>query len=390
MAKRRCNREGAIYQRGDGKWRAQVTLDGRRLSFSAKTRRECLEWFKKTNGLIDDGMTYASTKVTFEEFITGWLSSSKASIKRTTWTHYNQVMHSYVIPFIGHVKVKDLRPDQIQGLYDQLLAQGGGTYTVIKIHTVLRSALSQAVKTGMIGRNPASVTKPPKAPFREMKIYDESQVNQMLVSSKNNRLDALYHFAVTTGMRQIELLGLKWADLNWKNQTIKIERQLVRPDGRGIQSAPPKTKFGRRILTLGTRTIEVLKCHKKHQQSEVQSAGDRWIEHDLIFPNTLGNPIHPRNLLRDFYQLLRDAGLPKIRFHDLRHTSASLMLNHGVPLIVVCRRLGHSKPSITLDVYGHLIPGTQLEAAEKIDDLVTPIKLHPIAPETNPRINIEA
>ena len=88
--------------------------------------------------------------------------------------------------------------------------------------------------------------------------------------------------------------------------------------------------------------------------------------------------------------MLRDAGLPKIRFHDLRHTSASLMLNHGVPLIVVCRRLGHSKPSITLDVYGHLIPGTQLEAAEKIDDLVTPIKLHPIAPETNPRINIEA
>ena len=105
MAKRRCNHEGTIFQRGDGKWRAQVTLDGRRLSFSAKTRRECLEWLKKTNGLIDDGMTYASTKVTFEEFVTGWLSSSKVSIKRTTWTHYNQVMHSYVIPSIGHVKV---------------------------------------------------------------------------------------------------------------------------------------------------------------------------------------------------------------------------------------------------------------------------------------------
>lgn len=328
--------------------------------------------------------------MTFEEFITGWLSSSKTSIQRTTWTHYNQVMHSYVIPSIGHIKLKDLRPDQIQGMNDHLLTKSVGTNTVIKIHTVLCSALSQAVNTGMIGRNPAGLTKLPKAPFKEMKIFDEIQVCQMLGAAKSNRLETLYHLAVTTGIRQMEILGLKWTDLDWTNQTLKVERQLVRPSGQGIQFSPPNTKFGNRILTLGIRTIEVLIRHKKHQQSEVQSTGDHWIEHELIFPNSLGKPIHPRNLLRDYYQLLKDAGLPKIRFHDLRHTSASLLLNHGVLLIVVSRRLGHAKPSMTLDIYGHLIPGMRVEAALMIDGWVTPVKLHPIAPETNPRIKIEA
>ena len=139
-----------------------------------------------------------------------------------------------------------------------------------------------------------------------------------------------------------------------------------------------------RVYGASARKETRLECHKKRQQSEVQSAGDRWLEHDLIFPTSLGKPIHPRNLLRDYYQLLRDAGLPKIRFHDLSHTSASLLLNHGVPLIVVPRRLGHAKPSIPLDIYGHLIPGKQVEAAEMIDELVTPVKLHQLHPKRIP------
>ena len=143
---------------------------------------------------------------------------------------------------------------------------------------------------------------------------------------------------------------------------------------------PPKTRFGRRAVAIGPQTIEALRRHDGRQHAERVEAGDCWQELGLIFTIKTGGPIHPRNLLRDFKILVREAGLPVIWFHDLRHTAASLMLNHGIPLIIASRRLGHARPSITLDVYGHLIPNRQAEAAELMDELVVPLKLHPIAP----------
>ena len=175
-------------------------------------------------------------------------------------------------------------------------------------------------------------------------------------------------------------MDLKWADLDWSKQVIKVERQLVRPErqpvrpeGNGVQFSAPKTRFGKRSIALGGKTIEVLHAHYERQQYERLAAGDKWKEYGLIFTNSQGGPIHPRNLLRNFLDLLKTAGLPAIRFHDLRHTAASLMLNNGIPPIIVSRRLGHAKASITLDVYGHLIPSMQAEAAEMIDNLITPI-----------------
>lgn len=390
MAKRRSNHEGSIYQRENGKWRAQVTLDGRRLNFSAKTQRECQEWLKKTIGRIDDGMTYASTKTTLEEYMSSWLESSKASLRETTWSHYKSVTDRYILPKIGQIKLIELGGDQIQVLYDHLVEEGIGIPTVRKVHTVLLSALSLAVKAGKIGSNPVKATRPPRAPSREMSFLNESQVNCLLVASKGHRLEALYHLAVTTGMRQMELLGLKWTDLDWDKQTLKVERQLVRSRVKGIQFLPPKTNAGRRTLSLGSNTISALKDHHKRLQIEKQAVGESWVENGLIFTNALGKPIDPRRLLKDFKKLLNVGGLPEIRFHDLRHTSATLMLNHGIPIIVVSRRLGHARPSITLNIYGHLIPSMDVMAADKIDELVSPIELHQIAPETSPRINIEA
>jgi len=174
-------------------------------------------------------------------------------------------------------------------------------------------------------------------------------------------------------MREMEILGLKWNDLDWVKQTLKIERQLMRPEEGKIRFTPPKTKAGKRSLKLGSKTIEMLRAHNNRQQGERIAAGEKWEKHDLIFPNSLGGPIHPRNLLRDFKKLLCEAGLPEIRFHDLRHTAASLMLNHGIAPIVVSQRLGHARTSITLDVYGHLMPSMQTEAADVIDELITPI-----------------
>jgi integrase len=182
----------------------------------------------------------------------------------------------------------------------------------------------------------------------------------------------------------MELLGLKWIDLDWIKQTIKVERQLARTERGKNEFAILKTKFGRRTVSLGSKAIEVMRCHYERQHTERRAAGDLWTENDFIFANVNGGPLTPRNLLRNFKKLLRDSDLPMIRFHDLRHTAASLMLNHNVPVLVVSRMLGHSRPSIPLDVYGHLIPSAQAEVAEKMDELITPIelvnctRLHPI------------
>jgi integrase len=239
----------------------------------------------------------------------------------------------------------------------------------------------------MIGKNPASVAIKPKKPTREMAILDEIQVRQMLFAARCTRLGPILHMAVTTGMRQMELLGLKWDDLDWIKQTIKVIRQLARPEEGKLKFAPPKTKFGLRTVSLGSKAMEVLRDHYERQQEERRAAGGLWIETGLMFTNATGGQLDPRNLLRDYKKLLHDAGLPMIRFHDLRHTAASLMLNLGIPVLVVSRILGHSRPSITLDVYGHLIPSAQAEVAEKMDELITPIelssytRLHPVAPD---------
>ncbi len=386
MAKIRGKNEGSIQQRQNGTWRAQVSLEGRRLSFTGKTRRECQEWLKKTIGQIDKGMTFTSTTLTLGEYLQSWLNSIKASKRLNTWLGYEQLIRNHVIPHLGKIKLKDLSPDQIQTFYNHLLATDVGAYSVIKIHILLHSALEQAVKVGLATRNVTHAAIPPKPPVKEMAILEESQISQLLVAAKGGRFEALLHLAVATGMRQMELLGLKWTDLDWVKQTLKVERQLERSTSDQVKFALPKTNQGRRTLALGNQTMTVLRKHYERQNEERKAAGVGWKEFGLIFTTKVGTPLNYRNLLRDFKLLLKAAGLPELRFHDLRHTAASLMLTHDIPVIVVSRRLGHAKPSITLDVYGHLIPSIQAEAAQKIDELITPVEiqsqdqLHPTAP----------
>ncbi len=219
--------------------------------------------------------------------------------------------------------------------------------------------------------NPVKKVDSPEKPEKEMVILSETQISQLLVAAKNHRLEALFHLTITTGLRESEVLALKWSDLDWKYRILKVERQLERPHGDGVQFSAPKTAFGKRSIKLGSKTIEVLRNHNERPQTECIAAGEAWKDYGLIFPSSIGTPIHQHNLWRDFKQLLKQAGLPAFRFHDLRHTSSSLMLNHDVPVIIVSRRLGHARASITSDVYGHILSNMQDEAAELIDGLVT-------------------
>ena len=380
MAKKklkRANNEGSVFQRPNKSWRGQVTIEGQRLSFTGKTQNECKEWIRKTLNQIDVGMNFQSTKIEINEFMAEWLASVESNVRPTTLAQYQQITRDYIIPAFDKIKIRDLRPDQIQKLYNLKLQNGLGERSVKTIHAVLHTALNHALKLGIIERNPASVAKPPRPNQKEMKFYDETQVQKFLITAKelNERYLTLYNLAITTGMRQGELLALKWDDIDWQRRTLKIQRQLKRKKGGGFRFSPPKSKAGKRTINLGQNTIRILRDHQNMLVAEKYEAGEKWDNQGLIFPNTLGKPSQPTKILKRFNNISELAGLPKIRFHDLRHTAAALMLNNNVPVIVVSQRLGHSQPSITLDVYGHLIPSMQKQVADLMDQITTPLEI---------------
>jgi integrase len=387
MPKRRGNNEGSLFQRKDGTWRAQISLNGNRMSFSAKTRREVFSWLRKIQNQVEDGLTYEGANTTLEKFLENWLISIKTTIRHGTWYQYEMTSRKHLPPELKKLELKDVSAVHIQSLYDEKIKTGVGPRTVCVIHVVLHKALEHALKLGLISRNPTNAVTPPKYQPEEMKFYDEVQVNQFLLAARGDRNEVLYHLAVITGMRQSELLGLKWSDLDWRGGTLKVQRQLKRGNWKDGFFTTPKTKAGKRIIVLGANTLAKLREHFNRQYLERQKCGERWQENDLIFTSTIGTPMDQFNLHRVFKQFIRDMGMPEIRFHDLRHTAASLMLNHGVPVIVVARRLGHSKVSITLDTYGHLMPEMQQEVANLMDELVSPIEvqLHQIAPKLHQR-----
>jgi integrase len=382
MANKRGNNEGTIFKRKNGTWRAQVTADGKRLSYSGKTRSECQTWIRSTLQRVDNGLTFDKTQVTVEMFLKNMFASMKSTLRPSTWTQYDQIVRDHINPSLGRIKVVDLRPDLIQELYDRKVDAGVGLRTIQLTHAVLRRSLNRAVKLGLLLSNPTEATSPPKPVKKEMQILDDSQVQRLLITAEAIQVRnlALYQLAITTGMRQGELLGLKWQDVKWEQRTLRIQRQLKYITDDGPVFAQLKTHSSARTLVLGTGTTAILIQHQERQISEITRVGKKWKDHDLVFPSTIGTPFNPRNLSRQYKSLLNEAGLPSIRFHDLRHTAASLMLNHGIPVLIVSKRLGHAKPSITLDIYGHLIPSMQEQVAQMMDEVVTRIEFEQVAP----------
>ena len=375
MTKRRGNKEGSLFKRPNGTWRAQVTVGGKRLSTSTKTRKEGQHWLKKTIEQVDSGLTFENSKLRLEDFLNEWHENVQFSLRPDTWNQYGQIINDHIIPTLGKIKLIDLHPDRIQRLYNERIQDGIGHRTIQLTHSVLRRALNQGVKLGLIIRNPTSATNPPKPIQNEMKVLNEFQAQQLiyLAESVNNRFAVLFHLAIITGMRKSELLGLRWNDLDWTKRTLQVQSQIKRIKGGGFYFSSPKTKSGKRKIILGENTIKKLNRHFKQLTPIKQKAEKKWQEHDLIFPSIVGTPLNQSKISKSLKNLLKEAQLPVIRFHDLRHTAASLMLNYGIPVIIVSRRLGHARPSITLDIYGHLIPSRQEEAAELMDKLISPI-----------------
>lgn len=386
MAKRRSNNEGTIYKKKNGAWRAQLTLNGKRLSKTTDSHGKALEWLGITKNKIADGHNFRGGQATLVEFLEGWLVSSRSSRLPETISIYQSVLRGNVIPLIGGVKLHDLRPDHIQHLYNRLAQAGKSQHALHTVHKILHTALEQAVKIKILPTNPTNTVETPPRPHVEMAFLDDNQVQTLLLTAKliEDRHYPLYYLAINTGMRQAELLGLKWEDVSWSRKKITVKRQLIRKRGGGYVFRKPKTRSGTRSIALGHSALKILKDQQKNLYAWSRKKSERWKDLDLVFPSYVGTPLMASKLRIALKNVLMEASLPRIRFHDLRHTAASLMLNFGVPLIVVSKRLGHAKPSITLNEYGHLIPSMQEEAAKIMDELLTPVSL-PVAPKLHPK-----
>jgi len=375
--RKRGNGEGSISHRSNGRWRAQVYQDtGRRISRDFKTKPEAQSWLRQMQGELEQGFDYQGSKTLLKDYLHDWLDTARIALRPKTADSYKRTMQKHIVPQLGEIPMKDLKPIHVEKFYVRLVEAGVGVRTIRLVHTILHRALERAVFQMLLIRNPSAHATLPQYRHGEMKVLDEIQVNQFLVTAIDSPYVALYHLAVKTGMRQGEILGLKWSDLQWGSGRLYVQRQLQDVRGMGSFFQEPKTRSGRRTIQLGARTLQALMEHHEFQQTQKVFASQRWQDNELIFPSKLGTPLSPSNLRLDFNRVLERAGVPKIRFHDLRHTAASLMLNNGIPVIVVSRILGHSKPSITLDIYGHLYNEMQEEAARLMDELVSPIKVN--------------
>jgi integrase len=364
--KRRSPGEGSIRQLPDGRWRARATLGGKARDFYARTSIEAIS--KRDQAVQDyrNGLPVPDQRLTTQVFLENWLRDIKGSVRPTTYRSYEQLLRIHVIPNIGKVPLAKLTKARIQNLLnaknDEMAAS-----SVQKIRVVLKSALSAAVADRLVVSNVVLKTKPPKPDDLDITPLTPSQTQLFLKAAKSNRLFSLFALAVATGMRQGELLGLRWSDVNLDAAKLTVRKSLSRGE-----LVKPKTAASRRTLRLPPETVCALREQRRRQATEQLLAGPVWDGNrlDLVFTTSIGTPMNGANLRRSLHRQLKAAGLPRVRFHDLRHGFATYLLSMGRPIHEVSRLLGHSSPEITLRYYGHLLPEMEQATVEAMSSLL--------------------
>jgi integrase len=373
MAKKRGNGEGSISRRKNGGWMAQYsvyTAQGRkRKTLYGRTRQEVATKLAMALSDRESGLVFDDEGLTVGKYLDKWIDSSmRGSVRQSTLVRYEQIVRLHIKPTLGRVALKNLTPAHIQGLYRDRLDSGLSPATVQKIHVVLHKALDQAASWSLVPRNPTESVKAPRPAPEEIRPLNREQTKAFLEAARGERFEALYVLAVSTGLRQGELLGLKWGDVDLENGLIRVRRTLTRNKGRLLLDEP-KTKRSRRTVRLTETAVQALKGHLAQQIEQMERLGDLYEDQDLIFATQRGTLTNPTNLRRrSFAPLLEKAALPSIRFHDLRHTCATLLLSSNVNPKIVSEMLGHATIAITLDTYSHVLPTMQDSAARALED----------------------
>jgi integrase len=373
VSRRRSNGEGSISRhKKSGLYMARYMVETpngpKRKTIYSKTREEVAE--KLADALSDrnKGLVCNDENMFVGEYFEKWLKGSvRGSVRQSTYDRYESAIRLHIKPALGRLKLKKLTPAHVQGFYQNRLDAGLAPASVNKLHVIPHKALSQAARWDMVPRNVAELVKAPRPAPEEMKTLSAEEARRFLEAAHSDKLEAMYVLAVTTGMRQGELLALKWQDADLENATISVRRTLTRNGGR-LLLGETKTKNSRRTIHLTEAAVRVLREHLARQLAQIERLGDLYYDNGLIFASEVGTPINPSNLRRrSFASLLKRAELPPIRFHDLRHTCATLLLGRNVHPKYVQELLAHANIAITLDTYSHVIPGMGNHVAEAME-----------------------
>jgi len=369
MAKR-GHGEGSIYRDQDGSWRAALTLGpesgGGRKYFRGSTRQEVQQKLAAAKRALEDGLPQLEGRQTVQQFLASWLLSIKPTMEHGAWRRHEEFVRLHIVPFLGQTNMIQVTPQQIQALYADRLASGLSSTTVRYIHKTLHKAFKDAERLRVVARNVTTLVNVPRIAETVIHPLSADEARRLLHVANAERLFAFYGLALASGMRESELLGLQWGEVDFDNHLVRVRWQLQREEGRWVWKSP-KTKRSRRQIALAASTIEVLRRHKEAQDRERAQLAGEWEDHELVFCTRRGRPLSSRNVYRRYKELLKKGGLPDIRFHDLRHTAATLLLAGKVNPKVVSEMLGHASVVITLDIYSHVLPDMQHDAAAILD-----------------------
>lgn len=417
MSKRGQN-EGSIYQRKDGRWVAQINLgwiNGKRVrkSYYGETRKEVHDQLTKAVSDVQKGLPIIVEKQSVSDYLRWWLANvAKPTVRPSTWTSYEELIRIHLRPSLEKVPLSKLTAQHVRSLLNERLASGLSTRRVQYIHAILRAALNTAVKDQLLIRNAAAIVKPPRVIEKEVQPLTQQEARRFLESIRGNRLEALFTVAISIGLRQGEALGLRWSDVDFEAGTLRIRYALQRlkaphaqeesaPDAKhasGFHLVEPKTKQSRRTIAIPKLTLSALAAHKAQQSEERQLAGSAWrtpvltcegspIEvDDLVFLTRFGNPFDAPTVTHRFQALLTRAGIGHHRFHDLRHTAATLLAIQGVHPRAIQAALGWENLSM-LNRYAHFVEEQRQAVASAMDSILTPVAVKVAVNESEAKLN---
>ena len=363
---------GSIRRRSRASWELTIDLgrgpDGKRRRKFVSVKGMKVDAERKLREILsslDKGIPVATDRIKVADWLDRWLAEYVEPTCRTkTIERYEGIVRMHLKPYIGHLQLSDLSPADLRTLEMKLLGQGMTAKGVGLVHTVMHGALRYAVHEDVLGRNIAQAVTPPRVERKEVEPPDISVIRKILNlgERQGHPLFPSLHLIAYTGMRRGEALGLRWQDVNFDMGTVSIVQTLGR-SLKGLTFEPPKTNSGRRSIDLDSRTVDVLRSHRGRQLLEKMKAEGAYEDKDLVFADPIGGVTNPMAVTRAFQSLARQVGLAKVRLHDLRHFHATVMLQQGQSPALVSKRLGHATVTTTMDIYSHVLPGWQKEAA---------------------------
>lgn len=363
MQKSPGKEKAMVKKRKDGYYAATCRVDGKKKFFYASTRREAVA---KRDAYLAKAKEYPDLDdhVTLAEWCSAWLETITSDVSPKTHESYATVLKHIIEKPIGAKKLEELRPVHFRAYWQAMLASGLSPRTVAYCHTVTSSALKQAVLDGVIPSNPLQAVRKPHVPHTKAMALTREQLEQVFSKIKNPVLLRICRFAAVTGMRRSEILGLRWQDVNFSRQTVSVNQTCLVRDGKSaVITQSTKTSSSRRTISIDDTTISLLREQKAYcLRLKLRSPG--CTPCNLVFPSDNLTPICPNNVTHDTKEAFKAAGLPQFSFHSFRHTSATLLLQAGVNYKVVQQRLGHSSCATTLDIYAHVMPEADKEAAK--------------------------